>query len=97
MPIPLPRAFFTTLQKTQIKLIVQPNNKKTNTIPTVRSDQTLVVKIDGIITQQFKTREPIRTVKKIQICLTTELDPKSIPEARVRERIIFKENLQIFF
>lgn len=83
MPVPLPRAFFTTLQKTQIKLIVNPNNKKTNSIPTVRSDQVLVVKIDGIINQQFKTKEPIRTVKKVQVCLTTELDPKSILEARV--------------
>lgn len=83
MPIPLPRAFFTTLQKTQIKLIVNPSNKKTNTISVVRSDQTLVVKIDGIINQQFKTKEPIRTVKKVQICLTTELDTKSIQESKV--------------
>lgn len=83
MPVPLPRAFFTTLQKTQIKLIVNPNNKKTNTIPTVRSDQTLVVKIDGIINQQFKRKQPIRTIKKVQVCLNYELDTKNMPEAKV--------------
>ncbi|RMZ94376.1 integrator complex subunit 7, partial [Brachionus plicatilis] len=80
LPIPLPRAFFTSLQKTSIKLIVTPNNKKTNSILTIRNDQTLVVKIDGIINQHFKTKNPIRTVKKVQICLTTELDSKSIPD-----------------
>lgn len=84
LPIPLPRAFFTSLQKTSIKLIVTPNNKKTNSILTIRNDQTLVVKIDGIINQHFKTKHPIRTVKKVQICLTTELDTKSIPDNKVK-------------
>ena len=77
-PIPLPRAFFTTLQKTQIKLIVNPNTKKTNTIHTLKGDQTLVIRVDGIISQEFKNKAPIRTVKKVQICLTTELDTKSM-------------------
>ncbi|CAF0749231.1 unnamed protein product, partial [Brachionus calyciflorus] len=80
LPIPLPRAFFTSLQKTSIKLLVSPNNKKTNSILTIRNDQTLVVKIDGIINQQFKNKSPIRTIKKVQICVTTELDSKSIPD-----------------
>jgi hypothetical protein len=79
--MPLPRAFFTTLQRTQIKLIVTPNTKKTNTVLTVRHDQTLVVKIDGIIGQQCKLAEPLRTVKKVEISLTTELDTKSMSEA----------------
>ena len=81
-PLPLPRAFFNTLQKTQIKLIVNPNTKKTNTILAIRNDQTLVVKIDGIISQQFKKREPFRTVKKVQISVTTELDTKSMAELK---------------
>jgi hypothetical protein len=72
--MPLPRAFFTTLQKTQIKLIVSPSSKKTNTLVTIRNDQTLVVKIDGIISQQCRMRRPFRTVKKVEISLTTELD-----------------------
>jgi hypothetical protein len=75
-PVPLPRAFFTSLQKTQIKLIVTPNSKKTNTVVTIRNDQTLVVKIDGIISQQFKTPEPFRTVKKVEVSLTTEMDAR---------------------
>ena len=82
-PLPLPRAFFNTLQKTQIKLIVNPNTtKKTNTITNIRNDQTLVVKIDGIISQQFKTKAPFRTIKKVQISLTTELDTKSLNDAK---------------
>ena len=83
MPTPLPRQFFTTLQRTQIKLIINPNTKKTNTIATVRSDQNLVVKIDGIINQQCKTDKPIRSIKKIQVCLTIEPDIKNCPETKV--------------
>jgi hypothetical protein len=83
MPIPLPRQFFTTLQRTQIKLIINPNSKKTNTIVTVRNDQNLVVKIDGIINQHCKTAKPIRSIKKIQVCLTIELDMKNCTETKV--------------
>jgi hypothetical protein len=77
LPQPLPRAFFNSLQKTQIKLIVSPNTKKTNTIQILRTDQTLVVRIDAIIAQQFKKQAPIRTIKKIQISSTTELDAQN--------------------
>ena len=83
LQIPLPRQFFTTLQRTQIKLIVNPNTKKTNTITTVRNDQNLVVKIDGIINQYCKTVKPIRNIKKIQVCLTIELDTKIGTENKV--------------
>ena len=83
MPIPLPRAFFNSLQKTQIKLIVSPNTKKTNTIQMVKNDQTLVVRIDGIINQQFKKQAPIRTVKKVQLSSTTELDTKNMTDLKV--------------
>ena len=49
----------------------------------LRSDQTLVVRIDGIINQQFKNKAPIRTIKKIQICSTTELDTKTMTDVKV--------------
>lgn len=84
MPVPLPRQFFTTLQRTQIKLIINPNTKKSNTIVTIRNDQNLVVKIDGIINQYCKTSQPIRSIKKIQICLTIELDTKNCTDQKVR-------------
>ena len=80
--IPIPRAFFTTLQKTQIKLIISPN-KKTNPLVTIRNDQNLVVKIDGIINQYHKTKTPIRNIKKVQICLTIELDTSKVSDNKV--------------
>ncbi len=83
MPVPLPRAFFNSLQKTQVKLIVSPNTKKSNTIQMLRNDQTLVVRIDGIINQQFKQQAPIRTIKKVQISSTTELDTKTMTDLKV--------------
>jgi len=95
LPIPLPRAFFNSLQKTQVKLIVSPNTKKTNTIQILRNDQTLVVRIDGIINQQFKNNEPIRTIKKVQISTTTELDIKTMTDVKVR--IFFILNFLIIY
>ena len=83
MPVSLPRAFFNSLQKTQIKLIINPNTKKTNTLASIRNDQNLVVKIEGIINQQCKLKKPIRTIKKIQICLTIDLDTKNITDNKV--------------
>jgi hypothetical protein len=91
----LPRQFFTTLQRTQIKLIVNPNTKKTNTITTVRNDQNLVVKIDGIINQYCKTVKPIRNIKKIQICLTIELDTKIGTENKVSSLNLTKKKIMI--
>jgi hypothetical protein len=85
LTMPLPRAFFNTLQKTQIKLIINPNHKKlpAQQMVIVKSDQSLVVKIDGIVSQQCKTRLPIRTIEKVQISLITELDVKSMPDNKV--------------
>ncbi len=78
LPISLPRAFFNTIQKTQIKLITFPTFKKNNTnLVTIKHDQNLVIKIDGIINQKCKFKELIRKIKKIQICLTIEHDNKS--------------------
>lgn len=79
----MPRAFFNSLQKTQVKLIVSPNTKKSNTIQMLRNDQTLVVRIDGIINQQFKQQASIRTIKKVQISSTTELDTKTMTDLKV--------------
>jgi hypothetical protein len=73
----LPRAFFSTLQKTQIKLIVNPNTKKSNSLHIIRNDQSLVIKIDGIISQQLKLNKPIRTIKKVQISMSIDLDTKA--------------------
>ncbi len=67
------------MQRTQIKLIVSPNAKKPNTIVTIRSDQSLVIKIDGIVNQQSQGLSPIRKIKKVQVCLTIELDTKVMP------------------
>jgi hypothetical protein len=76
--------FFQSLQRTQIKLIVNPNTKKTNTPVVIKNDQTLVIKIDGIINQQIKQiKRPIRRVKKVQIALTSELDMKSLPDPKL--------------
>lgn len=79
----LPRAFFNAMQKTEIKLIIHPNIKKSNNLIAIRNDQNLVVKIDGIISQFYKGLEPIRTVKKIQVCLTIDLDIKSTGDVKV--------------
>ena len=49
----------------------------------LRNDQTLVVRIDGIINQQFKQQAPIRTIKKVQISTTTELDIKTMTDVKV--------------
>ena len=49
----------------------------------IRNDQNLVVKIEGIINQQCKLKKPIRTIKKIQICLTIDLDTKNITDNKV--------------
>ncbi len=46
----------------------------------MRNDQSLVVKIDGIINQQLKINKPIRTIKKVQISMTIELDTKTTYE-----------------
>jgi hypothetical protein len=101
LTVPLPRMFFQSLQRTQIKLIVNPNTKKTNTPVIIKNDQTLVVKIDGIINQQFKpNKRPIRKVKKVQIALTSELDMKTLPDPKlVRCFSFFFLNLmlEIFF
>lgn len=83
LPMTLPRAFFNAMQKTQIKLIIHPNIKKNNNLITIRNDQNLVVKIDGIINQFYKGIEPIRTVKKVQVCLTIDLDIKSTSDIKV--------------
>ncbi len=46
---------------------------------TIRSDQSLVIKIDGIVNQLIQSHNPIRKIKKVQVCLTIELDTKLIP------------------
>jgi hypothetical protein len=79
----LPRAFFNIMQKTQIKLITSPLNKRTNPVHAIRIDQPLVFKVDGLISQVYKSKRPIRTVKKIQLCLNCELDTKAMPDAKV--------------
>jgi hypothetical protein len=48
----------------------------------IRNDQNLVIKIEGIINQQCKATKPIRSIKKIQICLTIDLDMRSVADAK---------------
>ncbi len=51
---------------------------------TVRNDQNLVIKIEGVINQQCKLKKLIRTIKKVQICLTIDLETRNINDANAK-------------
>ncbi len=60
-----------------------------------------MVKIDGIISQQFKQKCPIRTVKKVQISLTTELSSSKYSDVKtsleVPKNDYFNSNILLSF
>ncbi len=69
------------------KLIVQP--KTANNLIQLKHDQTLVLKIDGIVKQQFKDK-PIRTISKVQVNLITELDQKTSHDKVLSETLFLR-------
>lgn len=55
----------------------------------IKHDQTLVLKIEGIIKQQFKEDQPMRKISKVQVSLITELDQKIM-----LEKVSYNKNIE---